>query len=197
VIALDDNINDGARSSSAVVEATPPGEHPPHSREAQELERLLGWVGSRLEDSEGRLVGTIEAVFVDRRTGTAQWLLVARDRLLVPIAGARAGSGRVSIPYLRSRVQSGPRPVTMSFLTAPTERALCEHYQRPPTRGARLSTWERRATSSRAYLVTGRANWLNTLRWEPGPRPAGADRRTGRDRRVAPRGPVGERRRAS
>jgi len=191
VTPWEDKANDGAGRSAVAEEVTPPGELAPHTREAQELERLLGWTGSRLEDAEGRLLGTIEAVFVDRQSGSGQWLLLARHRLLVPIAGARASSGRVSIPYPRSQVQSGPRTVTMNLLTARIERALCEHYQLPPTRGARLSTWERRATSSRAYLVTGRANWLNTVRWEPGPRLLGVERRAGGDRRMAPSAPAG------
>jgi hypothetical protein len=186
VITPNDNATN-ASASSPLREDTPPGEHAPRSPEGQELERLLGWVGWRLEDSEGRLIGTIEAILVDRQTGTAQWLLISRHRLLVPIAGARASTGRVSVPYARARVQSGPRTVMANFLTARTERALCEHYQVAPTRGARLSTWERRATSSRAYLVTGRANWLNSVRWEPGPRPDV-------ERRAAPRAQLGERR---
>jgi hypothetical protein len=194
VITYDDKISNGGGRFAPEDEATPPGEHPPRSPAAQELERLLGWVGSRLEDSDGRLIGTIEAIFVDRQTGVAQWLLISRHRLPVPIAGARAGTGRVSIPHPRSRIQSGPRTVTTTFLTARTERSLCEHYRVPPTQGARLSTWERRATSSRAYLITGRANWLNTVRWEPGPRPDGEERRADPDRRAAPRAQLGDRR---
>lgn len=154
-------------------------------------ERVLGWTGYRVDDVHGRGVGKVEAVLVDRESGSLQWLLVrlsspAGQYTALPlVTDMLAGAGHVLTPWTKDRILSAPRVNESGALSARNEAEACKVFGVPPTRGAGLSRWERRATSARL---------LNVRHWTPEPRGSaderrtGIDRRTGEDRRVPPPG---------
>lgn len=141
------------------------------------IRRLLALVGLRADDVHGRGLGTVHSVIVDRESGNAQWLLIDlgdshASFVGVPVGGVVAGAGHAWVPHDRARILGGPRILHPESITGRQERALCTIFGLPPTRGARLATWERRATGSRALLgAHGRVAWY--------PEPRAAARPTG------------------
>lgn len=147
------------------------------------LERVLGWTGYRVDDVQGRGVGRLEAVLVDREEGAPQWLLVAllhptgQYTALPIVRDMLAGAGHLLTPWPKEQILSAPRAPESGALTVRVEREACTAFGVPATRGATLSRWERRATSSRL---------IDARNWSPGPRGQDADRRgPGRDGRDA------------
>ncbi len=137
------------------------------------LEEALLARGSVLVDREGREVGVINAVFVDRETARPQWLAVSRssdgrERVVgLPVSalvsvGMEAAYGSVSLEYVRDAPL-----LDVEFVSAYNELELCEYYGIPPTRGAGEGRVERRATCSQAFLGTSPGE---PIRWLPGPR---------------------------
>ncbi len=137
------------------------------------LEDALLSRGSVLVDREGREIGVINAVFVDRETARPQWLAVShecegRERLVgLPVSalvsvGVEAAYSSVPLEYIRDAPL-----LDVEFVSAYNELELCLYYGLPPTRGASEGRVERRATCSQAFL--GRAPG-EPIRWLPGPR---------------------------
>jgi len=142
----------------------------------------LHWIGLRVQDAEGAGLGRAAGLIVDRESGDPLWLLVARDHehhRCVPLAGIVAGGGRITVPWLRRVIERGPLVPGDGGLSPRFERELCDVFGLTPTRGARLSRWERRRSASRAWIDAEGA-----VHWEPPQRgPAGDERRAGDDRR--------------
>ena len=92
------------------------------------------WLGLRVEDDRGARVGTVEDVYVDRKSGTPYWLLVRVGRFrtactLVPLPRQGAnGSLRVSVPYPRDLIRRAPPVPRRAALSQARELALCAHY---------------------------------------------------------------------
>jgi hypothetical protein len=139
----------------------------------QLLEEALLARGSVLVDRDGRELGVINGVFVDRETARPQWLAVShehegRERLVgLPVSalvglGVEAAYSSVPLEYIREAPL-----LDVEFVSAYNELELCEYYGLPPTRGASEGRFERRATCSQAFLgrVAG-----EPIRWLPGPR---------------------------
>jgi hypothetical protein len=163
-----------------------PAHHPldrPGRRERDGGDDAFKWVGDRVDDVHGARIGTLEAILVDRERGNPQWMLLRTSRIghyhCAPLTRAAAGNGHVWLPHRRSTVMSGPRVTSADQrLSARMEQRLCVLFDQPRTRGAALSPWERRATSSRAWVdrLSGDVMWL------PGPRGPSGERRRSEDR---------------
>lgn len=125
-------------------------------------------IGSRVDDVQGRRIGTASAVMVDRQTGAGRWLLVAvtaAQHVVVPLDGLLSGGGRVWCPHDHRAVMSGPHVPDATGFTARTERHACETFGCELSVGASRAGWERRKVTS--VLKLTEAGWT----WAPGPRP--------------------------
>jgi hypothetical protein len=134
------------------------------------IDRLLDHVGERVDDPDGRRVGTLVGMLVERQTGVPMWTLVRAHHGAVfaaPIHGLMAGGGRVFLPVPRARVHATPHIDVDRGLGCRAEADLCRYYDVPPTSGARRPAWERRATSSFAFVDPQDSA---RVRWVPGPR---------------------------
>lgn len=141
--------------------------------------QALTWRGWSVRDPRGRRIGRLVGVVVDRQDGSLRWLLLEARRNVhigIPPGGIVAGGGALVIPHSADVALSGPVVPADGSFTARLEGQLCELFGVPPTRGARLSAWERRRTTALADVRDGR------MTWEPGPR-------HDNDRRVADTGP--------
>lgn len=156
----------------------------PPARAGAEARRALSWTGWRVQDFGGARLGRVAGVLVDRQTGEPIWLHVVDSRgryRCVPFAGVVAGAGRITVAQSRRQVDRTPLLAPDGALTSRLERELCRTYGVPLTRGARLSTWERRRSTARAFAAPDApAGYL----WTP-PARDGRDRRSGLDRRAA------------
>ncbi|HVW18527.1 MAG TPA: hypothetical protein VHB30_09780 [Solirubrobacteraceae bacterium] len=89
----------------------------------------MGW---RVDDAQGRRVGTFVGTYADERTDRDAWFLVRLQRfsaryVLVPPADALVAHGRLTLPYTRETIESSP------LLYSPPERtttALEEQLER-------------------------------------------------------------------
>jgi CheY-like chemotaxis protein len=136
--------------------------------ETAEAARAIRWAHAQAVAPDGRKVGEVVGLVVDRQSGSPQWLLLHHrfhGNRCVPLTGVIGREGRVHVPYDAATVlHSEPVPEDGS-LSARHEQHLCAVYGVAPTRGAGLSKWERRRTTSLARL-----DGDGTMRWEPPPR---------------------------
>jgi stress response protein YsnF len=99
----------------------------------QELE---GWKGRTALDADGDKIGSVEDVYLDRRSGDPEWLavktgLLGRKVSFVPLRGAElAGDDDVRLVYSKDRVKDAPSVDPDGELSPDEERALYEHYER-------------------------------------------------------------------
>ncbi|MEV8346081.1 PRC-barrel domain-containing protein [Streptomyces niveus] len=95
------------------------------------------WRGHDVLDSDGRKIGSLEAVYVDTRTdepsvATVTVGLPTRHRLVfVPLAGAVVGPGYVRVGYSKTAVKDAPSMGTDDVLPAEDEKAVFTHYDLP------------------------------------------------------------------
>lgn len=152
-------------------------------------DQVLSWVGHQVEDLEGRGVGRVEGVLVDRELGRIQWLLIRSGAVhahhhAIPLDGITAGGGHLCTPQRKKTIERVTVPAD-GALSARSERELVDAYRTPPTRGSQLSRWERRATSARIMRdeVSGELVWAPTARGAGDGRD-GVERRSHPDRSV-------------
>lgn len=129
--------------------------------------RAFAWVGHRVQDVHGARLGRVVGLVVDRQSGRPQWLLVEErpDRFrCVPLTGVVAGGGRVTVPFGRDVYRSAPLAPPDGALTPRQERELCRAYRVDPTRGAKLSLWERRRSTALAHVEPTASGGYS---WEP------------------------------
>jgi CheY-like chemotaxis protein len=136
----------------------------PHDFDAA---RAIRWTGAQAVAPDGRRIGDVGGLVVDRQSGKPQWLLLHRshEHRCVPLHGIVGLQDRVHIPYSLAAVLAGAPVPEDGALSARHEQQLCATYGVPPTRGAGLSRWERRRTTSLASLDAD-----GVIRWEPEPR---------------------------
>ncbi len=87
--------------------------------------------GGRVLDPDGRLVGTVDEVYLDDVTGELTWITV-RDRraspVFVPLLDAEFDTGVVHLPYSRADVRSAPPAGADGHLDLDLERELYDYY---------------------------------------------------------------------
>lgn len=93
---------------------------PGRATEADRAE-YAAWRGNVAYDASGqRVLGRVEAVFVDDTTGHATWATVSdgvTPRSFVPMAGARVTSGEPTFAFDRATVNGAPKPSELSTET--------------------------------------------------------------------------------
>ncbi|MFC8831512.1 PRC-barrel domain-containing protein [Streptomyces sp. NPDC057137] len=95
------------------------------------------WRTHDVIDSDGRKIGSLEAVYVDTRTdepavATVLVGMPTRHRLVfVPLAGAVVGPGYVKVRYSKTAVKDAPSMGTDDVLPAEDEKAVFSHYDLP------------------------------------------------------------------
>jgi stress response protein YsnF len=100
------------------------------------LQELEGWKGRSAVDADGDKIGSVEDVYLDRRSGDPEWLAVKTGLLrhkvsFVPLRGAELAEGdKVRLAYSKDRVKDAPGVDPDGELSPDEERRLYEHYER-------------------------------------------------------------------
>jgi uncharacterized protein (TIGR02271 family) len=84
-------------------------------------------------DRDGGRIGTINAIYLDDRTGEPEWALVNTGLFgtrasFVPLAQAAEADGDVRVPYDKQLVKDAPRIDSDGHLSEAEERQLWRHY---------------------------------------------------------------------
>jgi hypothetical protein len=104
------------------------------SREAPRPSKHFAWDHWRVDDSRGRRIGTLAAVYEDLSVAAPAWFLVRLSGYstrfaLTPPAELLGWHGRVCLPYERVTVEGGPLLYSVpSAVTARLEARLRRHY---------------------------------------------------------------------
>lgn len=133
-----------------------------------DIAAAVGWRGARALSPDGRRVGDVVGLIVDRQTGKPVWLLLhtrGRGYRCTPLHDTIGRADRVHVPWDPRAVAGGPPVPADGGLSVRNEQELCAYYRVPATRGARLSVWERRRTTGLASVAPD-----GTIVWTPGPR---------------------------
>lgn len=108
---------------------------------APSLAEVETWVGWRIDDLNGSMLGHVERV-IDDDFGEPAWLVIGEFRLgdgrrfLVPAYDAVGGAGRVWSPHERAQVRESARLVGSGAFTPQAERRLRAHYATSQRRAA-------------------------------------------------------------
>jgi uncharacterized protein (TIGR02271 family) len=119
-----------------------------------DIETIGTWEGRTLLDRDGGRIGTINAIYLDDRTGQPEWALVntglfGTKSSFVPLAQAFQSDNDVLVPYDKQLVLDAPRIDPDERLSEAEERQLWRHY------GLDYDTTDRSVATGRARL--GRA----------------------------------------
>ncbi|WP_354701507.1 hypothetical protein DSM112329_01826 [Paraconexibacter sp. AEG42_29] len=128
----------------------------------------IGWRGARALSPDGRRVGDVSGLILDRQSGKPLWLLVhtrAKGYRATPLVDTIGRKDRVHVPWAAGVVLGSPPVPADGALSVSNEQALCAYYRVPLTRGAKLSAWERRRTTGLGAVAPD-----GEITWEPGPR---------------------------
>ena len=101
------------------------------------------WRGMKVLDADGEQIGTMQNLFVDRRTREPAWGTVKTGMfgqtgraglksVFVPLSGAeRIESHHLQLAVHRDEIRRAPRLAAGAALSPETERRLYEHYVGP------------------------------------------------------------------
>ena len=89
-------------------------------------------MGARPHDEDGQKIGSIEEIYLDRRSGQPQWLLISSGllgtkRSFVPLEGAVEEDDEIRVPYDKGRVKDAPS-IDAEELSSDEEKQLYQHY---------------------------------------------------------------------
>ena len=83
-------------------------------------------------DRDGRVVGEVNEVYLDDRTGAPTWVAVATvlgsGAQFLPLHEASVEDGEVTFPYTRDQIARAPRLAPGEHLDVEQERRLYDHY---------------------------------------------------------------------
>ena len=96
-------------------------------------ETVRTWQGRTLLDRDGSRIGTIDAIYLDDRTGQPEWALVntglfGTKTSFVPLAQAFQSDNDVLVPYNKQLVKDAPRVDVDQRLSEAEEQQLWRHY---------------------------------------------------------------------
>ena len=119
-----------------------------------DIETIGTWEGRTLFDRDGGRIGTIDAIYLDDRTGQPEWALVntglfGTKSSFVPLAEAFQSDNDVLVLYDKQLVKDAPRIDPDGHLSVDEERQLWRHY------GLDYDTTDRSVATGRD--ATGRA----------------------------------------
>jgi uncharacterized protein (TIGR02271 family) len=98
-----------------------------------DIDTVRGWQGRTLVDRDGGRIGSIDAIYLDDRTGQPEWALVntglfGAKSSFVPLAQATQTDHDVRVPYDKQLVKDAPRVDPDGHLSETEERQLWRHY---------------------------------------------------------------------
>jgi PRC-barrel domain len=98
-----------------------------------DIETIRTWEGRTLIDRDGGRIGTIDAIYLDDRTGRPEWALVntglfGTKSSFVPLAQAFQSDIDVVASYDKQLVRDAPRVDPDGHLSEDEERELWLHY---------------------------------------------------------------------
>src|SRR5918993_4145209 len=98
-----------------------------------DIDTVRGWQGRILVDRDGGRIGSIDAIYLDDRTGQPEWALVntglfGTKASFVPLAQATQTDQEVRVPYDKQLVKDAPRVDVDQHLSEAEERQLWRHY---------------------------------------------------------------------
>jgi len=98
-----------------------------------DIETIRTWEGRTLVDRYGSRIGTIDAIYLDDRTGKPEWALVntglfGTKASFVPLAHATQSDNDVLVPYDKQLVKDARRIDPDGHLSEDEERQLWSHY---------------------------------------------------------------------
>jgi uncharacterized protein (TIGR02271 family) len=121
-----------------------------------DIDTVRAWEGRTLVDRDGTPVGSIDAIYLDDRTGQPEWALVNTGLFgtrasFVPVAQAAERGENVQVPYDKRLIKDAPRVDADQHLSEAEERQLWHHY------GLDYDTADRRAAGTDVASSRGRA----------------------------------------
>jgi uncharacterized protein (TIGR02271 family) len=87
-------------------------------------------MGARVTDSDGQVVGTVQQIFNDDRTGTPVWARIragSRDRF-VPLGRSRVTKEGLSVPFGTQQILSGPEVNAERHISLAQTEQLNRHF---------------------------------------------------------------------
>jgi uncharacterized protein (TIGR02271 family) len=98
-----------------------------------DLETVGTWQGRTLLDRDSGRIGTIDAIYLDDRTGQPEWAqvntgLFGTKSSFVPLAQAFQSDNDVLVPYDKQLVMDAPRVDPDQHLSEAEEQQLWQHY---------------------------------------------------------------------
>jgi hypothetical protein len=147
-----------------------------------DIEAIRTWEGRTLLDRDGGRIGTIDAIYLDDRTGQPEWVLVntglfGTKSSFVPLAHAFQSDNDVLVTHDKQLVKNAPRVDPDQHLSEAEERELWQHYGLDYDTVDRSVATDSDATRSttqrergrvrlRKYVTTEQVEQAVPVRWE-------------------------------
>ena len=98
-----------------------------------DMDTVRTWEARPMVDRDGSRIGSIDAIYLDDRTGQPEWALVNTGLFgtrssFVPLAQATQTDHDVRVPYDKQLVKDAPRVDPDGYLSEAEERQLWRHY---------------------------------------------------------------------
>ena len=99
------------------------------------MQEISSWKGRNAVDRDGDKIGSIEDVYLDRRSGEPEWVaiktgLFGSNVSFVPVADASSVGEDIRIGYEKGLVKDAPNVEADGELSPEEERRLYDHYDR-------------------------------------------------------------------
>jgi uncharacterized protein (TIGR02271 family) len=106
---------------------------PKGANQMPDIDTVRTWQGRTLIDRDGSRIGSIDAIYLDDRTGEPEWALVntglfGTRSTFVPLAQATQTGDDVRVPYDKQLVKDAPRVDADQHLSEAEELQLWRHY---------------------------------------------------------------------
>ena len=98
-----------------------------------DIDTVRAWEGRTMVDRDGTPVGSINAIYLDDRTGQPEWALVNTGLFgtrasFVPLGHAAETDGNVQVPYDKRLIKEAPNVEVEEHLSEAEKRQLWRHY---------------------------------------------------------------------
>jgi uncharacterized protein (TIGR02271 family) len=98
-----------------------------------DIDTVQSWRGRTMVDPGGDKLGTIDAIYLDDKTGQPEWATVtsglfAAKAAFVPLAQAQDMGDSVQVPYVKQQVKNAPTMRADGQLSQDEEAELYRHY---------------------------------------------------------------------